>query len=173
MRTAIIKNTTPDDFLKVIWLFDEVIKMQHKNGYIVWESIDKLALQKDIENGLQFKIEDNKTILCVFSIQYSDPFIWQEKDQNDAIYLHRIVTNPNYKGQRLFEKVLTWAIQFAKQNGKKFIRMDTWAVNHQLIQYYRSFGFQFIENYKTADTKELPLQNRNLNVALLELLVDN
>jgi hypothetical protein len=47
--------------------------------------------------------------------------------------------------------------------------MDTWADNYKIIEYYKSFGFVFIENYKTPDTPELPIQNRNLNVALLEL----
>jgi len=52
--------------------------------------------------------------------------------------------------------------------------MDTWADNESLINYYKSFGFKLIENYKTTNAPELPMQNRNLNVALLEIkLSDN
>lgn len=167
-----ISNITLHDLEQITCLFNEAIKLKRKNSYKVWDIIDEVALPKDIENNLQFKIHHDDIILCVFTIQYNDPFIWQDKDQNDAVYLHRIVTNPNFKGHRLFEKVLTWAIQFAKQNKRKHLRMDTWADNHQLINYYKSFGFRFIENYKTTDTEELPLQNRNLNVALLELTID-
>jgi predicted lactoylglutathione lyase len=47
--------------------------------------------------------------------------------------------------------------------------MDTWADNKKIIDYYKSFGFEFIENYKTTNATELPIQNRNLNVALLEM----
>jgi ribosomal protein S18 acetylase RimI-like enzyme len=165
-------NTDLSDLKTILWLFDEATKLQNKNGYKVWDSIDEMALQKEIANKLQFKIVKNDSILCIFSIQYSDPFIWQDKDQNDAIYLHRIVTNPNFKGQRLFGKVLNWVFQFAKQNNRNYVRMDTWADNQQLIDYYKSFGFRFIENYKTTYTDKLPLQNRNLNVALLELTID-
>jgi ribosomal protein S18 acetylase RimI-like enzyme len=49
--------------------------------------------------------------------------------------------------------------------------MDTWADNERLIDYYKSFGFEFIEYYRTTDAAELPIQNRNLNVALLEMVV--
>lgn len=77
--------------------------------------------------------------------------------------------NSNFKRQRQFEKVLNWAIQFAQQNNLKFVRMDTWADNENLINYYKSFGFKLIENYKTTNAPELPMQNRNLNVALLEI----
>ncbi len=114
-----------------------------------------------------------KKILCIFSIQYNDPFIWRDRDQDDALYLHRIVVNLEFKGQKQFEKVLKWAKQFARQNGLKFVRMDTWADNKKIIHYYRSFGFEFIENYKTPNAPELPSQNRNLNVALLEMKVND
>ena len=46
--------------------------------------------------------------------------------------------------------------------------MDTWADNLKIIDYYKSYGFRVIEDYKTSDSKELPEQHRNLNVTLLE-----
>lgn len=164
-----ITNTTKEDLDKVLWLFEQAMELQGKNGYKVWAGIDKTALGKDIENGLQYKIVKEADILCIFSIQYSDPFIWRDRDQNDAIYLHRIVVNPNFKGQRQFEKVLNWAKHFALQNNLQFVRMDTWADNEKIISYYQSFGFEFVEYYQTTDTPELPIQNRDLNVALLEM----
>ena len=153
----------------ILWLFEQAMNLQGKNGYKVWNNLDKIALEKDIENGLQYKIVSNEDIICVFSIQYNDPFIWRERDKNDAIYLHRIVVHPDFKGQRQFEKVLNWAKEFAKQNNQKFVRMDTWAENSKIIDYYKSFGFEFIAYYKTGNESELPVQNRNLDVALLEM----
>ena len=172
MDTIKISNTSICDIKRVLYLFDEAIKINGRNGYKVWDSIDKEALQNDINKKLQFKLETDIDILCIFSIQYSDPYIWRDRDKNDAIYLHRIVVDPKFKGLKLFKKVLIWAIEFAKQNNRKFIRMDTWADNYQLIEYYKSFGFSFVENYKTSDIMELPIQNRNLDVALLEMTVD-
>jgi len=63
---------------------------------------------------------------------------------------------------------LDWAIKQSKQKGFDRIRMDTWAANPTLIAYYKNFGFTFIENYTTPDSKELPVHNRNLALALLE-----
>lgn len=167
-----ILHTTQADLPDILRLFEQAMAMQGLDGYKVWQSIDKTALEKDIENRLQYKIVKGGDILCIFSIQHSDPFIWREKDRNDAIYLHRIVTNPDFKGQKQFQKVLDWAQRFARANKLKFVRMDTWADNAKIIAYYTSFGFAFIENYQTTDAPELPVQNRNLNVALLELELD-
>jgi ribosomal protein S18 acetylase RimI-like enzyme len=55
------------------------------------------------------------------------------------------------EGQRQFEKVLNWAKDFAGQKNLKFVRMDTWADNGKIIDYYKSFGFEFIEYYQTTD----------------------
>ena len=167
-----IANTTMLDFETVLWFFEQAIKLQGENGYKVWERIDQSALQKDIDEGLQYKIVDGVDILCIFSIQLNDPFIWRDKDKDDAIYLHRIVVNQKFKGQKQFQRVLDWATQFACQNNLKFIRMDTWVDNLKIIEYYKSFGFEFIENYKTMNEEKLPIQNRNLNVSLLEMKVN-
>jgi len=168
-----IVNTTKDDLDTIFWLFEQAMEMQGKNDYKVWDGIDKIALQKDIDEKVQYKIVNGDDILCIFSIQFNDPFIWRDRDRDDAIYLHRIVVNPNFRGQKQFQKVLDWAKQFARQNDLKFVRMDTWAENLKIIEYYKSYGFEFIENYKTRDTIELPIQNRNLNVALLEMELDD
>ena len=47
-------------------------------------------------------------------------------DRGDAIYLHRIVVNPEHKGKKQFKKVLDWAIDDAKAKNLSFVRMDTW-----------------------------------------------
>jgi GNAT superfamily N-acetyltransferase len=104
----------------------------------------------------------------VFSVCYADKVIWRELDIGNSIYLHRIVVNPEFKGRKLFGLILDWAIKQAEQKGLSSIRMDTWAANPGIIDYYKNFGFTFIENCTTPDTIELPLHNRNLALTLLE-----
>jgi ribosomal protein S18 acetylase RimI-like enzyme len=89
-------------------------------------------------------------------------------DDGKAIYLHRIVVNPTFKGRKLFGAILDWAIAHSKQKGLRCIRMDTWAANPTIIEYYKSFGFVFMENYTTPDSEELPVHNRKLALTLLE-----
>ena len=49
--------------------------------------------------------------------------------------------------------------------------MDTWGNNPNIVDYYKSFDFQFIENYTTPNSPDLPMQHRNLYLALLEYKV--
>ncbi|MFT3911636.1 MAG: GNAT family N-acetyltransferase [Ferruginibacter sp.] len=163
-----ITNADHKDLPVIYSLFEEAIIFIQKKNYTGWKNYDKQFIQSDIENRLLFKIIYDTDIAGIFCICLSDDLIWREKENGDAIYLHRIVTNRKFAGEKLFKEVLDWATQFAKRNKLKHIRMDTWAENEKIISYYKSYGFSFIENYTTPDTDNLPKQHRNLCVALLE-----
>lgn len=164
-----IENTTETDLEFIYQLFDLSIAYQEKNGYTSWKNYDKNALIKDVENHNQYKIIIDSQIAMVFSACYTDKIIWRKYENGDAMYLHRIVVNPVFKGHKLFGKILDWAIDHAMQRSLRFIRMDTWADNPVIAEYYKSFGFTFMENYTTPDSLELPEHNRNLPLTLLEL----
>lgn len=164
-----IENTSTADLNFIYTLFEEAIIYIKMNNYVGWTTYDKNFIKQDIDKNLQFKITIGNDILCVFSICFSDVLIWREREKGDAIYLHRIVVNQKFKGQKQFEKILNWIIEFGNEKGLKYIRMDTWADNPNIIEYYKSYGFQFLENYTTPNTPELPDQHRNLKVALLEM----
>lgn len=167
----LITNASADDLPTICFLFEEAILFQKRNNYVGWDTYDKEFIKSDIQNQLLFKIIRDDDIVCIFSICYRDTLIWREKENGDAIYLHRIVLNQKFKGEKIFQKILDWAIKFAREKKLKYIRMDTWANNKKIIDYYQSYSFAFIENYTTPDTQSLPAQHRNLKVALLELRV--
>jgi GNAT superfamily N-acetyltransferase len=169
MNTDFIINTEKSDLNFIYHLFDEAIAYQKRNNYPVWPDYDRTVLIKDIDNKLQYKLVNNDEIAYVFSICYSDKVIWREKDKNDAIYLHRMVVNPKSKGQKRFGKILEWALEHCKHKNLQFIRMDTWADNPNIIDYYKSFGFDIVGNFKTPDSDELPIQQRNNEIVLLEM----
>ncbi len=163
-----VRNTEMSDLVLIYDLFEQSINYQEKKGYPVWRNYDRNTLIKDIENKNQYKVIIGSSIAIVFSVGYADKIIWRHHDQRDSLYLHRIVVNPTLKGQKLIGKIVDWAIQHCKQKGLRSIRMDTWANNLTLIEYYKTFGFKVIENYTTPDSTELPVHNRNLTLTLLE-----
>lgn len=167
--TINIETANPHDLQMVYWLFDEAIAYQNRNGYVAWNGYDKVALQKEIQDKRLYKITNGKDILCIFCVLFADPVIWQEREKGDAVYLHRIVVNPNFKGQRCVEKIVNWAKVLAKEEQLKFIRMDTWAANPILMEYYKSFGFEFLEYFTIPETDGISSQYHNLKIALLEM----
>ncbi|MBN8686154.1 MAG: GNAT family N-acetyltransferase [Chitinophagales bacterium] len=168
---VIIIPAQSSDLPEIYRLFEQAIQFQREKNYIGWNNYDKEFIREDISNQLLYRIIKGKDTLGIFSVCYSDPLIWREKEKSDALYLHRIVLNREFREIKLFRLLLDWALVHASEKKLKHLRMDTWAENEKLINYYRSYGFRFIEEYTTANTEELPVQHRNLKVALLELIV--
>ena len=107
---------------------------------------------------------------CNWAITFSDKEIWEEKDQNDSIYIHRIATNPAFRGQRLVKNIVAWAKNYAREHGKKFVRLDTLGNNTRLIQHYTEAGFNFLGVVRLADVSKLPLHyHREPDCLLFEL----
>jgi len=167
-----VNNSALSDLPFIFELFEHSIQYQETHGYPAWKNFDRNILVNDIENKNHYKVTLGLETAIVFSVCYTDKIIWRHFERGDSIYLHRIVGNPEFKGQRLFGLILDWAIQQCKQKGLKNIRMDTWADNPTIINYYKGFGFKFIENFTTPDSEELPVHNRKLALALLEYSIE-
>lgn len=163
-----VEPTNLNDLEEVYRFFDSSILYQESKGYNAWKNYDKNAIRKDVAEGNQYKVMSDGQIAIVFSVCYADPVIWREREKGDAVYLHRIVVNPEFKGQKLFGEILKWTVAHAQQRKLRFVRMDTWGNNPTIIQYYMTFGFRHIANFTTPDSPDLPVHNRKLALALLE-----
>jgi GNAT superfamily N-acetyltransferase len=152
-------------------LFEQAIAFQQQQGYRGWQSYDTEHIRKDVLSQQLYKVLSGNGVAGIFCVCLRDELIWRSLDQNDALYLHRIISNRENRSGGFFKQVLDWAIDEARKTGRKYIRMDTWAENKKLIAYYESYGFRFVENYTTENSIALPEQHRNLHVALLQLAV--
>src|SRR4051812_33192158 len=94
-------NTELTDLPDIVRWFDESIAYQEKHGYPNWKNYDQKAIVRDIENKNHYKAVNNSGTGIVFSVTYRDPVIWRHRDDGLSVYLHRIVVNPAFKGQKL------------------------------------------------------------------------
>jgi ribosomal protein S18 acetylase RimI-like enzyme len=104
-------------------------------------------------------------------VAYNDPLLWGEKDKNDAIYLHRIATHPQYKGKQLIRNVIEWSHVHARSLNRKFIRMDTWADNDQLRDYYINAGFTLMGKQFIEKNQSLPMHYWGIYLNLFQMEV--
>ncbi|MEO6759005.1 MAG: GNAT family N-acetyltransferase [Saprospiraceae bacterium] len=95
-----------------------------------------------------------------------------EKDTDPAIYLHRIVTDPRFRGQNMVAKIVTWAREYGKIQGKKYLRMDTWNENLRLKEYYLAAGFDYLGAVTPTDFSALPSHYAGISLALFEMVIE-
>lgn len=165
------KLSTQQDMEAIFALYDEAVAFQKKVSNKHWKPFDRELVQTEINEGRQWKILENGEIACIFVIAYSDPYIWGERGHGKAVYIHRIVTNPAFRGGNYVQHIVTWARQHAKETGNDFIRMDTWGDNQRLIQYYTSCGFQFLGVFAPDDISRLPKHYSDITLAYFEMEV--
>lgn len=167
-----ILKTTHEDLQTMRIMWDEALQFQKEGGNPVWPEFPEELIIKEIESDLNFKLTAGGKILCYFSIAFSDPLIWGEKEKGDALYLHRGVTAPEFRGLGLTRFIFEWARVKAKLINRKYIRIDTWGSNKELINYYVRAGFRHIGYKQLGDEPGLPAHYNNLRLAIFETDVE-
>lgn len=165
-----ITNSTLNDIPEIFRLYQLATDYQ-KVAFPgnIWPEFDQDLIAEEVIENRQFKIVIDHKIACIWAIIYNDAQIWEERENNDAIYLHRIATNPEFRGSNFVKIIADWSKEFGKKENKKFIRMDTCGQNDRLINHYKNCGFNFLVMKKLKDSSQLQLHYQNADVCFFEI----
>lgn len=166
-----ILNSTTDDLKAIFNLYDAAIAHQKAVSNMHWLPFDTHMVEAEIAEGRQWKIVVEGQIACIFATTYSDPHIWGDQGMEPSIYLHRIVTNPAFRGRNFVTEIVRWAHEHCKKWNKKFIRLDTWSENLRLKEHYIRCGFKFLGIITPANPAALPSHYSGITLSLFEIEV--
>jgi RimJ/RimL family protein N-acetyltransferase len=165
-----IKNVTISDIYEVFRLYKIASNYQKgKKTVIVWPDFKREMVINEITENRQFKLLINNEVACVWAITFSDEQIWEESGEESAIYIHRIATNPDFRGNDFVSKIVNWAKEFSKNNNIHCIRLDTLGENKKLIAHYENAGFNFLGMFDLKNTSDLPEHYKEAPVCLFEI----
>lgn len=165
-----IERTVIADIPMVEKIYSEARAYQFQQSGYGWPVFSKSFIENEITEKRHFKVLGKDDEMAgVFSIVKAEPIIWNDKDGKEAIYLHRMAIRNSYRGKNIAKKVVDWAMVEAWKNKKKFIRIDTWANNEALTDYYRKLGFEWIGKKQLPPTSDLPEHYNNIEVNLFEI----
>jgi ribosomal protein S18 acetylase RimI-like enzyme len=167
------ENAVLADIEIIFDLYEKAIEFQKKVFHQSWLGFDHEMVEAEINEGRLWKIVENGRIACIYSVTYADPFIWGEKSKDSAMYIHRIVTNPEFRGHGYVRAITAWAKDFAKSRDIRFVRMDTWGDNQKLIDYYQDCGFKFLGVTTPEISDALPKHYVGISLSLLEIDTQN
>ncbi len=164
-----IQNSNNNDTDEIFRLYKIATDFQKTRFTSHWPEFDRQLIETEILENRQWKIVADGKIACVWATTFDDPQIWEERNEDPAVYIHRIATNPNFRGQNLVSKIVEWAKTYTSENQKQFVRMDTVGDNSGLINYYTKCGFEFLGLLKLKNTEGLPAHYENATVSLFEI----
>lgn len=163
-------HTVPEDLDVLEELFRLAIAYQHTRGADGWHGMNRPLIEREISRQLHWKIVEDERIACFFSVAHSDRLVWDEKDTDPSIYLHRIVTNPAFRGKGYVKYIVAWAEDLGRALGKRYIRLDTGRDNQRLNAYYRECGFEYcgIKQFDDPSDPAVPAHYLGSGLSLFE-----
>ncbi|MFT4830774.1 MAG: ribosomal protein S18 acetylase RimI-like enzyme [Psychroserpens sp.] len=164
-----ITNSNIADIPEIFRVYGLAVAFQKTKNSALWPEFSRELVSKEISENRQWKLIIDQQIACVWAVTFEDPDIWGEKNTDKAIYIHRIATNPDFRGRQLVAHLVYWSKVFAKDHHLDYIRMDTVGENLGLISHYKKCGFQFLGLSKLEDTKALPAHYHNATVSLFQI----
>lgn len=159
----------PDDLDTILGLFDQAIIHQKAVSNQHWLPFERAMVEEELAEGRIWKIVVDGQIACVFLVAYSDPHIWGERDKDPSVYLHRITTNPDFRGRGFVGAIVGWAKEHGRAMGKKYLRLDTWADNLRLKDLYVGHGFRFLGVERPAHPEALPSYYSTVVLGMFEM----
>jgi ribosomal protein S18 acetylase RimI-like enzyme len=166
----IIQNSTLNDLQEIFALYNTATEYQKiKFPENQWPVFNQELIKTEIAENRQWKIIEENKIASIWAHTFSDPQIWEERYADPAIYIHRIATNPTFRGRNYVSEIVKWSREFAKQNDKKFIRLDTCGDNKKLIAHYINCGFDFLGMKRLKNSDGLPSHYANAEVCFFEI----
>lgn len=163
------ETTDASDFDVIFDLYDKAIEFQKTVFDKQWLGFDADLVNREIGEGRLWKIVEDAGVGCIYSIAYEDPIIWGSESHVAAMYIHRIVTNPEFRGHGYVAKIVDWAREHAAGKGLRYIRMDTWADNLKLKDYYLGCGFEWKGTVSPEDSPTMPAHYRGIQLGLFEM----
>jgi GNAT superfamily N-acetyltransferase len=167
-----IINSTIKDINEIFRLYDIAVAYQKERFHLHWPIFDRALIETEINEDRQWKIIIDDIVACVFATTFDDPLIWEDKNIDKAVYIHRIATNPDYRGNNFVSEIVKWATQYAIDNDKEYLRLDTVGDNRNLTYHYCKNGFIFLGMKILKNTQGLPQHYHNIPVSLFEMKLD-
>ncbi len=152
--TYTIRRAVKPDIGCIMALLAEASTWLRRRGYDQWQGdvrSRRAALRSDVRAGsVHVLLDGDRLIGSVTVDRRVDPELWPaESRSRKALYVHRMVVARSHAGRDIGRAMLAWADGQAETQGYEFLRLDAWATNRELHEYYVKRGFvQLSQGYR-------------------------
>ena len=116
--------------------------------------------KEDIKNKSLYVSKINQEVVgCImFSSRKDDVYKtvnWITKDEYN-LYIHRLAVHPIFQKRGIARKMMDFAEEFAKSNNYTSIRLDTFSQNPRNNKFYKSRGYNKLDDVYFPKQSEFP-----------------
>ena len=145
---------------EAISIMKEVAEWGRNQGFRVW--LDEWLTPEELiteeakpENFYIGKV-DGKTA-CAFILQNSDTAYWGDRPLNEAVYLHKLCVKREFAHREMTKAVVETIKSKCRNNGVKYIRLDTGLDEKVVRKIYLRAGFKIVDIIDYNNGKSMTL----------------
>lgn len=164
-----IRNSKSTDIPVIFELYDAATAYQKTVNNKSWRGFERAMVENEMLENRHFVITEGDEVACTFLIAFNNQTLWKDAGADQSIYIHRVATNPKFRGRSYVQKIVEWTVQYAKNNKLAFVRLDTHSGNERLNAHYLNCGFTY-KGICTIDwTEDLPAHYQDGPFSLFEI----
>jgi len=137
--------------LQAMFIYKACVHEMNERGLFNWNTAypSTSEVKEDIRKKTLFIYQYKYTSIGVVCLNAHEPEEYMKlhwKYPGPSLFVHRLAVHPGWRNMRIAEKMMNFALQYAKENNFKSIRLDAITKNPQAIRLYEKCGYE-----KTGD----------------------
>ena len=157
-----IELATQNQLDRVKEIAEACAKNMIENNIFQWNDKypSREIFKEDIKNKSLYVSKINQEVVgCImFSSRKDDVYKtvnWITKDEYN-LYIHRLAVHPIFQKRGIARKMMDFAEDFAKSNNYISIRLDTFSQNPRNNKFYKSRGYNKLDDVYFPKQSEFP-----------------
>ena len=149
-----IRKATADDIESIVDTYNEHFEYEKEHGAFTVFKKDIYPTRKDaqvaVRAGTIYVYEEDDNIAGSIIVDTAQPaeyakIAWSKAYAKDEVMvIHLLMVRPSMKGKGIASSLVRYAMELAKSNSCKVLRLDTGSQNIPAISLYKKMGFQII-----------------------------
>lgn len=140
-----VRPATDADAASVVAILQEAHAWLQARDLAVWQDFElsRDVIERDIRAGLVHLAVCDGEAAGTIIYQDEDREFWPEARPGEAAYLHRMAIARRHAGGMVSGALLRWAVERARADGYRLLRLDCLADRPRLRAMYERFGFRY------------------------------
>jgi len=141
-----IDPAAPHDLDRFLDLLEEAAQFLADRGIVQWPPgqfhASSAYYRESLGRGEAHLAFLGDELVGVLRLLPHDSIVWPEAGPNEAFYLYNLAVRHRWAGHGLGARLLMWAEGRTAAMERPYLRLDCFAHNERLRQYYLAAGFQ-------------------------------
>jgi len=143
-----ISRGLPHEIDDIIALTKRCGLHMRENGIDQWDENypDYASIENDLKTETLFAYRDGNTILGIVVLNETQDeeyaqIDWSTSEVDRNLVVHRLAVDPIHQGKGIARKIMSFAENFARDQGYDSIRLDTFSQNTRNQRFYINRGY--------------------------------